>query len=93
MNVYQFGKRPRFENESLSFDHGLTWLVDLLQFGGGGHVGERVERLGNHHHLPPQQQTADCGGPFYQADGQRIWLHDLHFRCGVNVQPAGHCCG
>lgn len=46
--------------------------IDLLQFGGGGHAGERIERLGDHHYLPPQQQTADCGGPFYQADGQRV---------------------
>lgn len=63
----------------------------MLQFGSGRHVGERIERLGDHHYLPPQQQTADCGGPFYQADGQRIRLHDLHFRCRINVQPAGHC--
>lgn len=50
----------------------LTRLIDRLQFGGGRHVGERVQRLGDHHHLPAQQQTADCGGSLHQADGQRF---------------------
>lgn len=63
----------------------LTARACSLQSGSGGHVGERVQRLGDRHYLPPEQPTADSGGPPHQADGQRVRLHDLHLRGRVHV--------
>lgn len=65
----------------------------FLQFGSSRHAGECVQRLGDHHHLSPKQQTAGGGGSLYQADGQHGGLHDLHLCRCIHVQPAGHCCG
>lgn len=43
-----------------------------LQSGCGRHASQCVQRMGDHHHLPTQQQTAGCGGALHQTDGQRV---------------------
>ena len=50
----------------------LSYPVWLLQSGSSGHAGECLQRLGDHHHLPPKQQTAGSGGSLHPADGQCV---------------------
>lgn len=50
----------------------LTNLFWLFQSGSSRHAGECVQRLGDHRHLPPQQQTAGGGGSLHQANGQCV---------------------
>lgn len=68
----------------------LSTVSAWLQSGCGRHAGERVQRMGDHHHLPAEQQAAGGGGALHQTDGQHVRLHDLHLGRGVHVQPAGH---
>lgn len=66
----------------------FSWRT--VQPGGGGHAGERVQRLGDHRHLHAGQSAAGGGRPPDAADGQRLRLHDLHLRGRLHVQPPGY---